>query len=421
MEGFITMQKLLLSELINQTKDTIRPLDHSKSTLYQYDLAWKELSSYFRENGHVLFAEPLAQQFVIRSRVALENGRIKPWRYKLRRLAIQMLIEVNDKGTYTWRYHEKDPNEMLSGDMVKLHQDYITEIAMIGKGGGTIRLYQTVSRQFLKYAELEQHKAIAELRLEDVSRFIPYISKYYQSTSMATLLSALRCFLRYLEEKGVTQRHLSLAVPSSGARKTLVIPTITFQEEQDILSVTARSTAMGKRNYAMLLLALRTGLRSIDIANLKLLDIKWKTGTIEIVQEKTGRPLILPLLDEVGNAIADYILNGRTDSNEPYIFLRTQAPFQKLSRHSACYAVSCKIMHDAGIRQGDNERKGFHCLRHSLAARMLAQEVPLPVISSILGHGNPESTRTYLSTDLEHLRLCALPLDGIEVAQEELR
>ena len=78
-------------------------------------------------------------------------------------------------------------------------------------------------------------------------------------------------------------------------------------------------------------------------------------------------------------------------------------------------------MHDAGIRQGVNERKGFHCLRHSLAARMLAQEVPLPVISSILGHGNPESTKTYLSTDLEHLRVCALTLDGIEVAQEELR
>lgn len=415
------MQKLLLSELINQTKDTIQPLNHSKSTLYQYNLAWKELGAYFRENGHVLFAEPLAQQFVTCSKGDFENGRIKQWRYKLRRLAVQMLIEVNDKGTYTWSYHEKDPNELLSSDMVKLHQDYITEIAMIGKGAGTIRLYQTISRQFLKYAEIERHKAIAELQLQDISQFIPYISKRYQPTSMRALLSALRCFLRYLEEKGVTQKHLSQAVPSSGARKILAIPTITFQEEQDILSVTTRSTAMGKRNYAMLLLALRTGLRSIDIANLKLLDIKWKTGTIEIVQEKTRRPLILPLLDEVGNAMADYIVNGRPYSQEPYIFLRTQAPFQRLSRHSACYAVSCKIMRDAGIRQGDKERKGFHCLRHSLAARMLAQEVPLPVISSLLGHGNPESTKTYLSTDLEHLRICALSLDGIEVAQEELR
>jgi site-specific recombinase XerD len=420
MEVFITMQKLLLSKLINQTKDTIRPLNHSKSTLYQYDLAWNELSAYFRENGQVLFSEPLVQQFVSLSKDALDNGRIKLWRYKLRRLAVHLLIEVNQKGSYTWSYHGKDPDQFLSSTMVKLHQSYISEITMLGKGVGTIRLYQTVSRQFLKYAELEQHKAIAELRLEDISQFIRYISKYYQSTSMRALLSALRCFLRYLEEKALTSKHLSLAVPSSGARKTIVIPTITVQEEQHILSVTVRSTAMGKRNYAMVLLALRTGLRSIDIANLKLLDIKWKAGTIEIVQAKTEQPLILPLLDEVGNAMADYILNGRPYTNEPYIFLRTQAPYQKLSSRSACYGVSCKIMHDAGIRQGVNERKGFHCLRHSLAARMLAQEVPLPVISSILGHGNPESTKTYLSTDLEHLRVCALPLDGIEVAQEEL-
>jgi len=414
------MKKILLSELIKQTKDAIQPLNHSKSTLYQYDLAWKELSTYFQENGQALFSEQLARQFVIRSKDKLENGRIKMWRYKLRRLAVQMLIEVNEKGSYTWGFHGKDPNGLLSDDMVKLYQDYLSEITMSGKGDGTIRLYQTVSRQFLKYAEFDQRKTVAELQLEDVSQFIPYISKHYQTTSMRALLSALRCFLRYLEEKELTQKHLSMAVPSSGARKTIVIPTITAQEEQDILSAIDRSTTMGKRNYAMVLLALRTGLRSIDITNLKLMDIKWKKCTIEIVQEKTGRPLILPLLDEVGNAIADYLLNGRPDSKEPYIFLRTQAPHQKLSGRSACYSVSCKIMQDAGIRQGDNERKGFHCLRHSVAARMLAEEVPLPVISSILGHGNPESTKTYLSTDLEHLRACALSLDGIEVVKEEL-
>ena len=121
---------------------------------------------------------------------------------------MHLLIEVNQKGSYTWSYHRKDPDQLLSSTMVKLLQNYISEITMLGKGVGTIRLYQTVSRQFLKYAELEQHKAIAELRLEDISQFIRYISKYYQSTSMRALLSALRCFLRYLEEKGLTLTHL---------------------------------------------------------------------------------------------------------------------------------------------------------------------------------------------------------------------
>jgi integrase len=101
----------------------------------------------------------------------------------------------------------------------------------------------------------------------------------------------------------------------------------------------------------MFLLALRTGLRSIDIINLKLSDIKWKTNVIEIVQEKTGMPLVLPLLSDVGNAIADYILNGRPYSQLPHIFLQTQAPYQSLAGHSTCYAISRKMMRAAGIRQ----------------------------------------------------------------------
>ena len=126
------MKNPLLSELIKQTKDTIRPISHSESTLYQYDLAWKELRAYFQVNGQILFTEPLAKQFVIYSKDALENGHIKLWRYKLRRLVVQMLIEVNEKGSYTWSYHEKDPNVLLSGAMVELHQNYISDIAMLG-------------------------------------------------------------------------------------------------------------------------------------------------------------------------------------------------------------------------------------------------------------------------------------------------
>ena len=170
----------------------------------------------------------------------------------------------------------------------------------------------------------------------------------------------------------------------------------------------------------MLLLALRNGLRCVDIVNLKLGDIQWKSNTIEVVQSKTGVPLVLPLLADVGNVIADYILNGRPDSHQPYIFLRTRAPYRKLSGHSACYRISCKLMKEAGIRQGKGNRKGFHCLRHSLAARLLAEETPLPIISSILGHRDKDSTKIYLSTDLEHLRACALSLTGIEVTKEEL-
>jgi integrase/recombinase XerD len=199
-----------------------------------------------------------------------------------------------------------------------------------------------------------------------------------------------------------------------------IIPVITPEEEQLLLESADRTTASGKRNYAMLLLALQTGLRSTDIINLKLGDIHWESNTIEILQAKTGNLLVLPLLTEVGNAIADYILKGRPDSQQPYLFLRSKAPYQKMAGHPSCYKISCKLMKAAGIRQGEGQRKGFHCLRHALAARLLAAETPLPIISSILGHRNKESTKVYLSTDLEHLRTCALSLTGIPVTKDEL-
>lgn len=415
------MGEILLSELIEQTKESIRSFEHSQSTLYQYQLAWRELTDYFIENNQVLFSKQLAEQYVLESKAKLDTGDIKRWRYKLYRLTVRMLIEVYQNGYFTWKRQKHGcPTNFHQPAYVLLQKDYLNCLNKEGKATGTIQTYEIVSRQFLEYLEQKKIKDLLEVRLNDVSLFIPFISKRYQPTSMRTVLSALRSFLRFVESKNLTAYCLSSAIPSSSGRKTKIVPTITPEDEQKLLDSADCMTPLGKRNYAMLLLALRTGLRSIDIINLKLRDVQWKSNTIEIVQEKTGTLLVLPLLTDVGNAIADYILNGRPDSQQPYIFLRTQAPHQKLSGHSTCYGISCKMMKEAGIRQGVEDQKGFHCLRHYVATRLLSEETPLPVISSILGHRDKDSTKTYLSMDLVHLRACALSLQGIEVTKEEL-
>jgi integrase len=415
------MGEISLSELIEQTKESIRPFEHSQSTVYQYQMAWGALTDYFIEHDQVMFSKQLAEQYILESKAKLDAGAIKRWRYKLSRLTVQMLIEYFEYGHVTWKQHEDDhPTRLHQSAYILLHQDYLNDLEKEGKGTGTIQTHEIISRQFLEHLEQRGVKDISEVQLADVNLFIPLISKRYQPTSMGTVLSALRSFLRFVETKNLTAFCLSRAIPSSSGRKTVVVPTITSEEEQKLLDSEDRTTASGKRNYAMFLLALRTGLRSIDIVNLKLGDIQWKSNTIEIVQTKTGTPLVLPLLTDVGNAIVDYILNGRPDSQLPYLFLRTQAPYRKLSGHSNCYGISRKMMKKAGIRQGKDDRKGFHCLRHSIAARLLAEEIPLPIISSILGHRDKDSTKIYLSTDLVHLRACALGLTGIEVTREKL-
>lgn len=414
------MGEISLSELIVQTEESILPLNHSQSTLYQYRLGWRALSEYFIQQDQNVFSKCLAEQYVLESRAKLDAGAMQMWRYKLIRRTVQMLIGCYEDGYFNWKNYKDDLSARLHRTAyVNLLKDYLHDLQRAGKRDQTIQLYETIARQFLEYLEQKSISEFLAVQLTDISLFFSFIAKQYQPTSMRTVFSALRSFMRFVEEKKLTQLRLSNAIPSSSGRKTAIIPTITLEEERKLLSRDFSSPS-GKRNLAMLLLALRTGLRSVDIVNLKLGDIHWKSNTIEIVQEKTGIPLVLPLLSEVGNAIAEYILNGRPLSQETHIFLRSQAPYRKLSGRSTCYAIGHKIMKEAGIRQGKNDREGFHCLRHSLAARLLSEETPLPIISSILGHRDKDSTKVYLSTDLAHLRSCALRLSGIEIAKEEL-
>ena len=411
------MKEILLTDLVLESKEAIKPIQHSASTVYQYGLAWDELIYFFKTHGQTYFSKELAIRFVQDSKAELDQGFIKEWRHKLRRLSVQILIEVLETGSYHWKFHHKDANSSLTNEMKQLHNAYSAELTVAGKGNGTCRCYEVVARQFLVYVQNELHMGVSQLRLGDVGSFIPYISKFYQVTSMRTMLSALRSFLCFMYKKGLTGEKLVKAVPSSGARKNSVVPTITKIEENQLLQSIDRTTRIGKRNYAMVLLAMRTGLRSIDIINLELSDIDWRKRTISITQKKNGRPLTLPLLADVGNSLADYILNARHHSSLTYVFLRCQPPYTKLS---GCFSISCSVMKKAGIRQSDNQRKGFHIFRHSLAARMLSQEIPLSVISNTLGHGSMASSKVYLSTDGEHLKACALSLNGIEVTKEEL-
>ena len=415
------MDEIAITELIVQTKNSIRSIEYSQATVDRYQMAWRALTDYFIENNQVMFSQQLAEQYLLELKAKLDAGVIKRWRYQLDCLTVRMLIEYFEYGSVSWKKHEDDHSPCLrQSAFILLHQDYLNYLKKEGKSADTIQICERVSGQFLEYLEQRKVRDIAEVRGNEISSFIPIISKHHQPTNMGTTLSHLRSFLRFVERQNLTEFRLSNAIPSCSGRKTEIVPTITSEEEQKLLGSVEGMTASGKRNYAMLLLALRTGLRCIDIVNLKLGDIQWKSNTIEIIQAKTGIPLVLPLLADVGNTIADYILNGRPDSHQPYIFLRTRAPYRKLSGHSACYGISRKMMKAAGIRQGKQDRKGFHCLRHSLAARLLAEEIPLPIISSILGHRDKDSTKIYLSTDLVHLRACALSLTGIEVAREEL-
>lgn len=172
---------------------------------------------------------------------------------------------------------------------------------------------------------------------------------------------------------------------------------------------------VGRRDRAMLLLGARTGLRPVDIVALRLQDIDWRQGQITLAQHKTDTVLTLPLLADVGEAIAGYLLHDRpAGGSDDHVFLRAKAPYVALVPSNGLYDVSARAFARAGTGTQPDLGRGFRVLRASLATRMLEGDTPLPVISGALGHRNISSAKHYLSADEERMRACCLDFAGIQ-------
>jgi integrase len=172
-----------------------------------------------------------------------------------------------------------------------------------------------------------------------------------------------------------------------------------------------RGNPTGKRNYAILMLASKLGIRASDICNLAFENLKWETNTIEFIQKKTGKSAILPLLNDVGEAIIDYIKDGRPKSKTNYVFLRHLTPVGPM-RPASLHIIVTEQLHIADIVIPDGKRHGTHSLRHSLAGALLDNNTPLPIITEILAHEDGDTTAAYLKIDLRHLRELSLEVSS---------
>jgi integrase len=185
-----------------------------------------------------------------------------------------------------------------------------------------------------------------------------------------------------------------------------------YISEKDQIDLIAQLDKESKRTKAVILLALRLGLRDCDICNFTFQEIDWQHDKIRLIQHKTGEPLVLPLLPDVGNALMDYIINDRPRKNDhyPYVFLREQAPYHKLN---SVYTTCSKLLDRLGIKPVNGSATGVHLFRYSLVHKLLAAKVPHQVITDTLGHVSKESDKPYLSMEESMLRMCALDLSVI--------
>ena len=213
--------------------------------------------------------------------------------------------------------------------------------------------------------------------------------------------AVIRMFLRYLSYAGLINRDFSTIIPHF--KKTFrLASTYTEDEVKRFEEAIDTNSKTGKRDYAMLLLATRLGMRSGDISNLTFSSLDFGNDTISIIQEKTGEPLVLPMIPAVKTALADYLKNGRPESGQPYVFLRANAPFEKITTSVVRFETN-KYFGRAGIDITD-KKHGPHVFRSSLASSMINHLVSYDVVRKIIGHTDPDAVKHYARVDIERLR-----------------
>lgn len=274
----------------------------------------------------------------------------------------------------------------------------------------------TISEHLLYLHRFEQHLETHEvIFLEDIceKHILWFVST--QTNNNINVVSSLRVFFRFLYEERLLKSDLSHVLAHYKWVKREKLPSVyTTGEVKQIESSVIRSNAVGKRDYAVLLLATRLGLRASDIACLSFASLDWENSRITLTQYKTGKEIELPLLAEIGEAIINYLKFGRAHSDSPHVFLSARAPYRPMTGESVSSAVR-QIIDASGIAIGQR-RHGPHSMRHSLASRLLEHSVSLPVISESLGHKKTESTMTYLRIDMKSLRQCALDVPNVDMS-----
>jgi site-specific recombinase XerD len=250
---------------------------------------------------------------------------------------------------------------------------------------------------------------LSELTARDVTRFLQLHAGQLSHGRARLLVTALRSFLRYLRHQGEIPVDLAGCVPSVAAWSLSSVPKfLPAGSVQQVLDHCERDTPEGRRNYAVLLLLARLGLRACEIVSLSLDDIDWGNGRLT-VRCKGGRWAQLPLVSDVGEAIAVYLRSGRPRCVCRNVFLRHRAPIRGFADSTTVSSIVRRALIRSGI---DSTRKGAHLFRHTLATDLLRNGASLDEIGELLRHRSPNTTAVYAKVDLSALRTLALPWPG---------
>ncbi len=278
---------------------------------------------------------------------------------------------------------------------------------------------RTVSKrafQLTRFTDYLERAGVSTWKDVQPSALRTFLVTQLTDTKAGTRLSyasTLRGFHRWAFLQGLLERDLSAAAAAVRQYRLAGIPDLlTDDEVAALLEAVDRSTAIGKRDYAVLLLAARFGMRPGDIRQLRLDHINWRSLQIAFPQAKTGRLLVLPLLPEVSEALIAYLRHGRPQTECRNVFVRHLAPYEPFVPSNNLATIFQKALRRAECKLGHG-RKGLYLFRHTLASRLLATGTSIKTIGDVLGHAHLDSTLVYTKVDLAHLKTVALSIEEL--------
>jgi integrase/recombinase XerD len=405
------MQKKPLTELIQDLGQELLRLGYTDGSMQFYRRRWRMLLQFAQEQGESFYSERLGIDFVEKHFHILE----KDFSHKLSQSDTQELRIIRMIGDFQLHHtilrrlvrHRKI---LTAPYFIAISYQFKSYCSDKGYSKCTIDHYVKQSARFMDYLASQNVKDCKGISLELIHAYIKTLAGYTYKTVEQNICS-MRAFFRFLLETGVVETDFAAKTPMVQARKQTRIPSVwTGDELKKLIAAIDRGSPKGKRDYAIILLACCLGLRGTDIKSLKMEHFRWEEKKLVFIQSKTKAPISLPLTQEVGWAVIDYLKHGRPQIDSPYVFLRHLAPFSPFSEDDHLHQLIKRYMELAHIPTL-KKRRGMHSLRHTLASLLLEKDTPLSTISDILGHVDTDSTAIYLKVDMKRLKECSLTFE----------
>jgi len=393
----MNIKTFLLPGLFESVLQLLTEHKYSKRRLAHYRCTYNQLKKYLDKRGIDIFTEEVGMDF-INHHYGEENKL-----YVDLKLCITRLVEVHENRFLSVRRYVEPKKELkYLKQSFEIYKNLQHERILARRTIET-KCYQT--KEFFLFLEDLGIHTVSDITVEAVYDYLNEKKAFAVSTK-ETMLYTLRDFFRSFVDMGLCKESLARLFPQISTHAESPVPScFTPQEMRTILASVDRSDVIGKRDYAMLLLACLLGIRTGDIRAMKLCHIKWGNGTIEFTQSKTGRYLQLPMPQELKLALLDYLKNARPKSQLDCLFVKMVAPYGTYSSHSTFGYILRKYLNDIDL---NGRKHGMHSLRFSAAGNMLSEGVGITTICNILGHSYSDTTKDYLKIDIMQLRKAAL-------------